>query len=178
MMLRLKCQVRKMTEHVYLSIGGNIGDREANLRAAVTELQALPGVEVTAVSSIYETEPWGNRDQANFNNIAVALTTTLTPLALLATLHAVEQALHRERLIHWGPRTIDLDIVYWGERVLDLPDLQVPHPHAAERNFVLLPVQEIAQDDPAVLTQVQAALAENKDTSWINKVGELVLNND
>lgn len=178
MMLRLKCQVRNMTEHVYLSIGGNIGDREANLRAAVAKLQAYAGITVTAVSAIYETEPWGNRDQANFNNIAVALMTTLAPLELLAVLHDVEQSLHRERLVHWGPRTIDLDIVYWGNRILDLPDLQVPHPHAAERNFVLLPIQEIAQNDPVVLAQVEAALAENKDTSWINKVGELILNND
>ena len=178
MMLRLKCQVRKMTEYVYLSIGGNIGDRVANLKAAVLALQAHPDIQITAVSAIYETEPWGNRDQANFNNIAVAVTTTLTPLALLAALHNVEQTLHRERLVHWGPRTIDLDIVYWGARVLDLPDLQVPHPHAAERNFVLLPVQEIAQNDPLVLAQVEAALEQQLDKSWINKVGELVITND
>lgn len=162
-----------MIERVYLSVGGNIGDRKANLQAAVDQLRQAEHINVVAVSSIYETEPWGNLNQANFNNIAIALETDLEPLALLTVLHQIEQTLHRERLVHWGPRTIDLDIVYWGARQINESTLIVPHPHAAERNFVLLPVQEITQEDQQVLSQVEAALARKLDTSWINKLGAL-----
>lgn len=159
-----------VSERVYLSIGSNIGDRLANLTQAVKFLQADSSVQIEAISSVYETQPWGNLNQANFYNIAVSVTTTLTPQELLAVLHEIEQAGHRQRLQHWGPRTIDLDIVYWGDRKINTPDLIVPHPRAHERNFVLLPVQEIAGTDPKVKEQVDAALAEKADTSWINKV--------
>ncbi|WP_054654572.1 2-amino-4-hydroxy-6-hydroxymethyldihydropteridine diphosphokinase [Secundilactobacillus silagei] len=146
-----------MSEQVYLSIGSNIGDRIVNLTQAVKLLQENTSVKIQAVSSVYETQPWGNLDQANFYNIAVSITTTLTPQRLLDVLHDIEQAGHRRRLQHWGPRTIDLDIVYWGNRQINTATLTVPHPHAHERNFVLLPVQEIAGDDPQVKPQVDAA---------------------
>lgn len=159
-----------VSERVYLSIGSNIGDRLANLTQAVKLLQADSSIQIEAISSVYETQPWGNLNQANFYNIAVSVTTTLAPQELLAVLHEIEQAGHRQRLQHWGPRTIDLDIVYWGDRKINTPDLIVPHPRAHERNFVLLPVQEIAGTDSKVKKQVDAALAEKADTSWINKV--------
>lgn len=177
-MLRLKWRVRIMCERVYLSIGSNIWDRLANLSQAVKLLQEQSAIQIKAVSSIYETQPWGNLAQANFYNIAVAITTTLTPEELLTVLHSIEQAGHRQRLEHWGPRTIDLDIVYWGDRQIQSADLTVPHPRAHERNFVLLPVQEIADGDTQVKTQVDAALAEKSDTSWINKVKGVTLTYD
>ncbi|AVK61319.1 2-amino-4-hydroxy-6-hydroxymethyldihydropteridine diphosphokinase [Lactobacillus sp. CBA3605] len=160
-------------ERVYLSIGANIHPRVANIQQAIAQLRALPTVTVRAVSNWYETEPWGNRDQANFYNVAVALTTTATPEQLLAQLHVIEQSLHRERLIHWGPRTIDLDIIFWGNRQLQTATLTIPHVHAAERNFVLLPIAEIAVTDPWVGPQVQRLIAANTDTSWIKKVGNV-----
>ncbi|ANZ60545.1 2-amino-4-hydroxy-6-hydroxymethyldihydropteridine pyrophosphokinase [Secundilactobacillus paracollinoides] len=159
-----------MTEQVYLSIGSNMGDQLANLNAAVQRLAGQPDITVTAVSSVYETEPWGKRDQANFYNIAVALTTRLDPDSLLTVLHDIEQSLHRQRLVHWGPRTVDLDIIYWGDRDIHTVDLTVPHPHAAERNFVLLPIQEIAGDDTATAQRVAQALAQKTDESWIRKL--------
>lgn len=167
-----------MSERVYLSIGTNLGDRLANLTQAVQLLREIDAVQLVDVSSVYETQPWGNLDQPNFYNIAVSLTTTLTPTALLARLHDIEQAGHRERLIHWGPRTIDLDIVFWGARQIDTPDLTVPHPRATQRNFVLLPVQEIATTDDEVRLQVESALAAKQDTSWINKVKGVTISHD
>lgn len=167
-----------MDEQVYLSIGSNIGDRLANLTQAVNLLKSDSAVRINAVSSVYETQPWGNLDQANFYNIAVSITTTLEPEALLSVLHEIEQAGHRQRLQHWGPRTIDLDIVYWGSRRINTPDLVVPHPRAQERNFVLLPVQEIAGDDSEVLGQVESALRQKRDTSWIKKVEGILINYD
>ncbi|BDZ32130.1 2-amino-4-hydroxy-6-hydroxymethyldihydropteridine diphosphokinase [Lactiplantibacillus sp. WILCCON 0030] len=157
-------------ERVYLSIGSNIHPRVARIKQAITMLRQSTGITVVAVSDWYETEPWGKRDQANFYNVAVALTTTLTPTDLLAQLHVIEQQGHRERQIHWGPRTIDLDIAFWGARKIQTTELTVPHAHAAERNFVLLPTAEIAKNDPQVGPQVQTMLAANQDTSWIKKV--------
>jgi 2-amino-4-hydroxy-6-hydroxymethyldihydropteridine diphosphokinase len=177
-MSKLKCQVKIVSEQVYLSIGSNIGDRLANLTQAVNLLQADPAVQIKAVSSVYETQPWGNLNQANFYNIAVSLTTALDPQALLTLLHDIEQAGHRRRLKHWGPRTIDLDIVYWGDRQIETPDLTVPHPRASERNFVLLPVQEIAGHDLKVKVQVEAALQQKADQSWIKKVEGVTINYD
>jgi len=167
-----------MSEQVYLSIGSNIGERIANLTQAVKLLQNNANVQIQAVSSVYETQPWGKLDQANFYNIAVSMTTTLAPQQLLDVLHDIEQAGHRRRLQHWGPRTIDLDIVYWGNRQINTATLTVPHPHAHERNFVLLPVQEIAGDDPQVKPQVDTALAEQADISWIKKVEGVTINYD
>lgn len=167
-----------MTERVYLSVGTNMGDRLAQLQQAVVRLGQTTGITVDAVSSVYETQPWGKLDQANFYNIAVALTTTLAPEALLAALHQVEQAGHRERHEHWGPRTIDLDIAYWGDRQIQTANLTVPHPRAAERNFVLLPIQELTGDDPVVGDQVAQALRANRDSSWIKKVKGVTIDHE
>ncbi|MFD1420381.1 2-amino-4-hydroxy-6-hydroxymethyldihydropteridine diphosphokinase [Lactiplantibacillus songbeiensis] len=160
-------------ERVYLSVGSNIHPRVASIQQALAQLRALPAVTVLATSNWYETEPWGNRDQANFYNVSVALTTTLTPDQLLTALHTIEHQLHRQRDVHWGPRTIDLDIVFWGRRRINTATLQVPHPHAGERNFVLLPTAEIAKDDPLVAPQLAGLIAANQDTSWIKNVGNV-----
>ena len=160
-------------ERVYLSIGSNIHPRVANITQAITLLSHLAAVNVIAQSTWYETEPWGKRDQANFYNVSVALTTTLTPHELLMELHAIEHLGHRERKVHWGPRTIDLDIIFWGARQIQTAELTVPHLHAAERNFVLRPTAEIAKNDPQVGPQVQAMIAANTDQSWIKKVGNV-----
>ena len=154
-------------EEVYLSIGSNIGDRSLTWRRQLL-FQENTSVKIRRFFGV-RNAAGGNLDQANFYNIAVSITTTLTPQRLLDVLHDIEQAGHRRRL-HWGPRTIDLDIVYWGDRHINTETLTVPHAHAHERNFVLLPVQEIAGDDPQVKTQVDAALDEKVDTSWIKKV--------
>jgi len=157
-------------ERVYLSIGSNMPPRVQNIQQALAMLRTMPDVNVCAESHWYETEPWGNREQPNFYNVSVALTTTLSPDELLTALHTIEQALHRERLVHWGPRTIDLDIIFWGARRMRTDTLTIPHAQAGNRNFVLLPTEEITQNDSLVGPQVQALLAANQDQSWIKKV--------
>ncbi|HLR10449.1 MAG TPA: 2-amino-4-hydroxy-6-hydroxymethyldihydropteridine diphosphokinase [Sporosarcina sp.] len=128
----------------YLSIGSNIGDREQYLREAVEALHTSPNISVIQVSSIYETAPVGYTDQADFLNIAVQLETTLAPEALLDVCQEIEQTLGRERIIRWGPRTVDLDILLYNQDNIEMERLLVPHPRMSERAFVLIPLLEIA----------------------------------
>jgi 2-amino-4-hydroxy-6-hydroxymethyldihydropteridine diphosphokinase len=136
-----------MEEHlVYLSLGSNIGDREAFLAAACQKLSAQPGVKLICSSSLYETEPVGYRDQGWFLNQVVEVRTTLRPGQLLAVIHEIENKLGRKRLIRWGPRVIDLDILLYDSLSIETEDLVIPHPRIYERSFVLVPLQEIAPD--------------------------------
>lgn len=131
----------------YIGLGANLGDREATLRRAVELLGELPGVEVVAVSSFHDTEPWGYADQPRFLNAACALETELPPRALLDALLDTERRLGRERVAgapRYGPRTIDLDLLVHGDLVVAEPGLEVPHPRLHERIFALAPLAEIA----------------------------------
>ena len=133
-----------MHELVYLSLGSNVGDRAANLNAAIDRLRAFG--EVVAVSSFYETEPVEFTAQAWFLNCAVALDTEKTPQQLLAGILDIEQQLGRRRGQKKGPRIIDLDILLFGNSIVDDPGLTIPHPAMHERRFVLEPLAEIAPD--------------------------------
>lgn len=131
----------------YVGLGANLGDREATLREAVRLLGEVPGIEVLAVSTFLETEPWGVADQPWFLNGAAELETSLAPRELLAVLLDVERRLGRVRdagLQRWGPRLVDLDLLVHGAVVLDEPGLQVPHPRLRERRFALAPLAELA----------------------------------
>jgi 2-amino-4-hydroxy-6-hydroxymethyldihydropteridine diphosphokinase len=129
---------------VYLSLGSNLGDRRANLEAAIARLSDLG--TITAVSSIYETEPVGFAAQPDFLNCAVALETELMPRQFLHRVLAIEQALGRKRRVAKGPRTLDIDIVLFGNSVVETAELTIPHPAMHERRFVLEPLAEIAAD--------------------------------
>ena len=131
---------------VYLSLGSNLGDRAAYLRRAVEMLARLPETRVTACSTPIETPPWGNTDQPAFLNMAVALETALTPEELLARVQGIETALGRQRTEHWGPRTLDIDLLVFEGETRDTPTLRLPHPHLTERRFVLEPLAEIAPE--------------------------------
>jgi 2-amino-4-hydroxy-6-hydroxymethyldihydropteridine diphosphokinase len=128
---------------VYLSLGSNVGDREANLRAAIGGLPAAE-VHVTKVSSIYETEPVDYLDQPWFLNCVVEAETDLQPHALLQALRAIESQLGNKKEFAKGPRKIDLDILLYGSETIATRDLQVPHPRMLQRRFVLTPLSEIA----------------------------------
>lgn len=128
---------------VYLSIGSNIGDRKAQLQQAIAALQADSAIDVVRVSSIYETAPVGGVVQDDFYNCAVYLETSLSATELLQRIQQIEQNQKRRRLIHWGPRTIDLDILWYDDAVIQTADLTIPHPEIAKRAFVLVPLQEI-----------------------------------
>jgi 2-amino-4-hydroxy-6-hydroxymethyldihydropteridine diphosphokinase len=129
---------------VYLSLGSNLGDRELNLRTAISCLSELG--EVTKISSFYETEPVEFIEQPWFLNCAVELQTSLTPQELLHGLLALERQMGRERLRPKGPRLIDLDILLFNDLTLHEPGLTIPHPALHERRFVLEPLAEIAPD--------------------------------
>ncbi len=133
-----------MEKTVYLSLGSNVGDREGNLRTAIAKLGELG--EVTAVSSLYETEPVEFTAQPWFLNCAVAVSTELMPKLFLARMLAIEQQMGRRRTQAKGPRSIDIDILLFGNSVIRAPQLNVPHPAMHQRRFVLEPLAEIAPE--------------------------------
>lgn len=129
----------------FIGLGANLGDPRQQLADALGAIAALSGVQVTAVSSLYESDPVGPvSDQPPFLNAVAELSTTRPPEALLAALHEVEHVLGRTRTIRFGPRTCDLDLLLYGDRVSDEPALLLPHPRLALRRFVLEPLVELA----------------------------------
>ena len=133
-----------MAEFVYLSLGSNLGDRYANLRAAIERLGEAGTIR--AVSGFYETEPVEFRDQPWFLNCVVALETSDSPEALLQRALAIEQEMGRVRMKEKGPRSIDIDILLSGDRVVEERGLKIPHPAMHQRRFVLEPLAEIAPE--------------------------------
>ena len=154
----------------YLGLGSNLGDREAMLRAAIAALDATPGVRVTAVSSLYETPPWGPVPQGPYLNACVALDTTLSPRELLRLCLAIERDHGRERAVRWGPRTLDIDLLLYGDETIDEEGLMVPHPRMTERAFVLVPMAEIAPE-LAIGGRSIAESLKALDTSEIDRIG-------
>lgn len=137
---------RPITHRAFISLGSNLGNRLGNLRGAIAAIREMPGLSITATSSVYETEPLGNRAQPKFINAVIEVGCELSPAELLSVLQRIEKHMGRERQGKWEPRVIDLDIIYFGDRVLASEDLIVPHPEAARRAFVLEPLAEIAPD--------------------------------
>ena len=129
----------------YVGIGANLGDARANARDAVARLRRVPGIAVTAVSSLYRTAPIDSSG-ADYINAVARIDTTLDPHALLAALFAIEQEHGRERPYRNAPRTLDLDVLLCGDRVIATATLTVPHPRMTQRAFVLVPLLEIAPD--------------------------------
>ena len=156
----------KQAVRAFIGLGSNMGDRVAYLEAARRMLAEHAGVDLSKASSLYETEPVGYTDQDWFLNQVVEVATGLDPWKLLRVLQGIEQDLGRQRLIRWGPRVIDLDILLYGDAVVSGPkyamrwswrpvprliwvsgpELTVPHPRLYERSFVLAPLAEIAPD--------------------------------
>ncbi|WP_274365929.1 2-amino-4-hydroxy-6-hydroxymethyldihydropteridine diphosphokinase [Paenibacillus thermotolerans] len=127
----------------YLGLGSNVGDRERQLFEAIRLLDAVENTSVTAVSRVYETDPVGYLDQPAFLNMACRLETALSPQQLLQAVAVIEGRLGRERIIRWGPRTIDIDILLYDDLKLDTPELTIPHPRLLERLFVLAPLRDV-----------------------------------
>ena len=135
-----------------LALGANLGDRAATLRAALDELDATEGLALQGVSPLVETDPVGGPDQPDYLNLVAVFRATLSPAELLAACHAVEQRHGRERVVRWGARTLDVDVIAYGrpgspsEVVSADADLTLPHPRAHERAFVLSPWSQLQPD--------------------------------
>ncbi len=153
---------------VYIALGSNVGDREANLRLAVDLLEPA-GVVVNRVSSFYETEPVGYLDQPWFLNAVLEAVTNLSAEQLLSTLRAIECRMGSSKPFRNGPRVMDLDILLYGDATIETPALQVPHPRMLQRNFVLAPLAEIAPQlrHPSWPGNVADALANSTDKSVV-----------
>jgi len=129
-----------------IALGSNLGDKAANIAAAITHLEEDGAVRVVARSRNFATDPWGKLDQDWFVNACVAVETKLSPRELLVRCKAIEREMGRVTIERWGPRIIDLDLLIYDDTVLNEPDLILPHPHMAERAFVLAPLMDIAPD--------------------------------
>jgi 2-amino-4-hydroxy-6-hydroxymethyldihydropteridine diphosphokinase len=130
----------------YLGLGSNLGDRRLNLERALTLLGQSAGIKVVQTSAFVETEPVGGPPQGRFLNAAAEVETSLAPVALMAACLDVEQALGRERVVRWGPRVIDIDVLLYDDVVMESPTLTLPHPMMTQRRFVLEPLAEIAPE--------------------------------
>ncbi len=134
----------------YLSVGSNMGDRGANLRFALKSLAERDGIQPLRGSAIYETSPWGPVAQENFLNACIELETSLSPDELLSVCQDIEHAAARSREIHWGPRTLDIDILLYDDITIETPRLTIPHPRMKERMFVLVPLMELEEAVPVL----------------------------
>lgn len=145
---------------VYIALGSNLGDQLQNLVVARELMSRF--VQITRVSSVYETPPWGVLEQPRFYNQVIMGSTSLAPLSLLNQLKSIEKYMGRVKTRRYGPRIIDLDILLYGERKIDYKRLQVPHPRMLERGFVLVPLAEINKNliIPGENRPLEAILAE------------------
>ena len=148
-----------MNEPVFLALGTNIGDREANLSRARDLLS--PRVKIIQESPVYVTPPWGYEDQPDFLNQVLEVQTKLEPQPLLHFLKKIETKMGRLKTFRNGPRLIDIDILFYGQRVVEGPELSIPHPRLHERAFVLVPLNDIALDfvHPVLNVTVQTMLS-------------------
>lgn len=137
-------EITRAWHDVYLGLGSNLGDREAYLESAFAALRDSEDIELLGISAIRETEPYGYTEQPPFLNACAHIRTLLAPQELLGATQAIEASARRERLIHWGPRTLDIDILFYDQEIIGTKDLVVPHPELEKRRFVLEPMQELA----------------------------------
>ena len=154
----------------FLLLGSNQGDRLDQLVNAAVKIECLIG-RISASSSVYQTEPWGNRHQPFFLNQALKVQSQLTPTEALRMIQCIELEMGRTRLAKWGARTIDIDILYWGDHIINLPKLKIPHPEIQHRKFTLMAMAEIAPDfiHPILKNTNQQLLVACKDDLTVTR---------
>ncbi len=156
----------------FLSLGSNMGDRKSYIDKAVEKIKDIPGCTYIDQSKIYETKPWGYEEQASFLNICVSIDTVLEPHKLLKHLQTIEIDLNRVRKIHWGPRTIDIDILLFDDIICEEDDLIIPHPRMKDRAFVLIPLYDLDKNLTVDGEYIQD-LIQRLDTSGIKEYIEI-----
>lgn len=154
--------IERKWHRVYIALGSNIGDKKRNITEAIEKIRAERSFRIHKISEFYETAPYGRVAQDDFLNGMIELDTILLPSELLFFLQKLEAEAGRERKIHWGPRTLDLDIIFYENKIIDLPDLVIPHEDMHNRGFVLLPMNEIAPNyrHPILLKTIKTLLDE------------------
>ncbi|MEI5995067.1 2-amino-4-hydroxy-6-hydroxymethyldihydropteridine diphosphokinase [Candidatus Enterococcus mansonii] len=130
----------------YLALGSNLGERLETLQKAVELLEQDKKIQVLEKSKLYETLPYGDVPQENYYNAVIKINTTYEPIQLLDKTQEIEKVLGRERLIHWGPRTLDIDILLMGDRTIATDRLSIPHKEMLKRSFVLIPLKDVYSD--------------------------------
>lgn len=136
-----------MNKTAYVAFGSNMGDSKENIMAAVKALDNVPGIKVAEVSELYKTKPWGYEEQSDFLNACARLDVKLTPEALLGVCLGIEAGMGRIRKETNGPRIIDIDVLYYEGIIRNTDELILPHPRMYERDFVLVPLLDVADDD-------------------------------
>jgi 2-amino-4-hydroxy-6-hydroxymethyldihydropteridine diphosphokinase len=152
-----------------LGLGSNIGDATGNIREALRLLRASDIIEITKISSVYKTAPWGYKDQAPFANACALAYTELDPERLLAAVKGIEAEMGRTKTVRWGPRLIDIDILFYGSKSLVSDSLVLPHKELFNRAFVLIPLAEIAPHlvlGGRPVAEAAAAIAHDDIEKW------------
>ena len=158
-------------KHVYLSLGGNLGNTQEIFEACYPKIENKIG-EIQQKSSLYLTAAWGLTEQADFVNQVIQVETTLTAHAILSEIQNIEKELGRERIITWGPRTLDLDILFIENQIIQDAQIHVPHMHIQNRKFILIPMNEIASDfiHPLLEKSIRELLNETTDASEVKLI--------
>ncbi len=135
-----------MQNNIYLGLGSNIGDRLSFLRKAISEISKNKDISIKRISSVYESEAWGVREQNSFLNLVIEVSSSLSPLNLFYFLKNIEIALGRKSRPKWTEREIDIDVIFYGDIIYSDNSLRIPHPELQNRNFVLLPMSELNEN--------------------------------
>ena len=161
-------------ELAVLGLGANLGNRLANLKKAVNHLYFMPGFDILAFSSVYETEPWGFKNQNNFLNCVIAGLYRFDAVSLFEKVKIIEKKTGRTIRDRWHPREIDIDVLFFGNKIIAGKNLIIPHPQIKNRNFVLMPLAEIMPDfvHPVPGIRIKTLLHETKDKCKAVKTGK------
>lgn len=164
----------ELVHAAFLLLGSNLGNKLNWLTIATQFIEEEIG-SIEKISSVYETEAWGNTNQDSFYNLLVIVKTTLSPLMLLKATQKIEQACDRKRIEHWGPRTMDIDIIFYDDIIFHQQQLIIPHPLICSRRFVLEPLVEIAPNKihPELQVDITSLLQLTKDSSSVLNLGAL-----
>lgn len=155
---------------IFLGLGSNLGDRLVNLKSCLAILAQSAEIKIKKLSSVYESDPYGDKHQPRFLNMVIEIATNRDPLSLLKFTQQVEQQIGRKKTRFWGPRIIDVDILTYKNRIVKHPMLQIPHPQLHLRQFVLLPLKEIATrfTHPGTGKNIDQLISECQDTSQVD----------